>query len=73
MIVIESKPMLFESYQMVFEKCFKNNIEEQMISRISGDEWHCLWLQGSFNLLIRKQRANYIAVIFLCILKFFSL
>ena len=36
-IVLESKPTLFGSYQMVFEGCFENNAGEQMISRISGE------------------------------------
>ena len=36
-IVLESEPTLSGSYQMVFEGCFKNNVEEQMMSHISGD------------------------------------
>ena len=71
-IVLESEPMLSGSYQMVFEGCFKNNAEEQMMSRISGDEGHRLWLQGPFNLLTRERRANYVAAIILCILEFLS-
>ena len=39
---------------MVFEECFENNAEEQMVSRISGDGGHRLWLQGPFNLLTRE-------------------
>ena len=57
---------------MVFEGCFKNNAEEQMVSRISGDEGHQLWLQGPFNLLTKKRRANYVAAILLYILEFLS-
>ena len=53
-IVLESEPMLSGSYQMVFEGCFENNAEEQMVSRISGDRGHRLWLQGPFNLLTRE-------------------
>ena len=64
--------MLSGSYQMVFEGCFENNTEEQMVSRISGDEGHCLWLQGPFNLLTKEQRTNYVAAILLHILKFLS-
>ena len=41
-IVLESKPMLSGSYQMVFEGCFKSNVEEQMVSRISSDGGHRL-------------------------------
>ena len=57
---------------MVFDGCFENNAEEQMVSRISGDGGHRFWLQGPFNLLTREQRANYIAAIFLRILEFLS-
>ena len=57
-IVLESKPTLSGSYQMVFEGCFENNAGEQMVSRISGDRGHRLWFQGPFNLLTRKRRTN---------------
>ena len=72
-IVLESEPMLSRSYQMMFEGCFDNNADKQMVSRISGDEGHRLWLQGSLNLLTRERRANYIAAIFLRILEFLSI
>ena len=71
-IVLESKPTLSGSYQMIFEGCFENNVEEQMVSRISGDGGHRLWLQRPFNLLTRERRANYVAAILLCILEFLS-
>ena len=58
---------------MVFEGCFENNVEKQMVSRISSDEGHRFWLQGPFNLLTREQRANYVTAILLCILEFLSL
>ena len=48
---------------MVFEGCFENNAEEQMVSRISDHERHCLWLQGPLNLLTREQRTNYVIAI----------
>ena len=54
---------------MVFERCFENNVEEQMVGRIFGDGGYYLWLQGPLNLLTRKQRANYIVAILLYILK----
>ena len=57
---------------MVFEGCFENKGGEQMVSRISGDGYHRLWLQGPFNLLTRERRANYVATIFQCILEFLS-
>ena len=50
-IVLESEPTLSGSYQMIFERCFENNVEEQMVSHISGDGSHRLWLQRPFNLL----------------------
>ena len=50
---------------MVFEWCFENNVEEQMVSRIYGDGGHRLWLQRPLNLLTREQRTNYIVVILL--------
>ena len=71
-IVLESEPTLSGSYQMIFEGCFENNAEEQMVSRISGDGGHCLWLQGPFNLLTRERKASYVAAILLRILEFLS-
>ena len=72
-IMLESEPMFSRSYQMVFEGCFQNNPEKQIVSRISGDRGHRLWLQGPFNLLIRERRANYVAAILLRILEFLSI
>ena len=57
-IVLESEPTLSGSYQMVFEGCFENNVGEQMVSHISGDGGHRVWLQGPFNLLTREQRVG---------------
>ena len=70
--MLESEPTLSESYQMVFEGCFENNAREQMVSRISGNRGHRLWLQEPFNLLTKERRANYIAAILLGILEFRS-
>ena len=64
--------MLFGSYQMVFEECFENNAEVQMVSRNFGDGGHRLWLQGPFNLLTRERNTNYVVAIFLHILEFLS-
>ena len=71
-IVLESEPILFKSYQMVFEGCFENNTEEQMVSHISGDGGHRLWFQGSLILLIKERRTNYVVAMLLCILEFLS-
>ena len=70
--MLESEPTLSESYQMIFEECFENNAGEKMVSRISDDGGHRLWLQGPFNLLTKERRANYIAAILLRILEFLS-
>jgi len=48
-IVLESKSMLSENYQMVFKGCFENNGEEQMVSRIFSEVGQRLWLQGPLN------------------------
>ena len=58
---------------MVFEGCFENNIGEQIVSHISDDESHRLWLQGPFNLLTEEQRTNYVAAILLRFLEFLSI
>ena len=57
---------------MIFEGCFENNVEEQMLSHISGNGVHCVWLQRPFNLLTREQKTNYIVAILLRILDFLS-
>ena len=49
-IMLEAEPTLSGSYQMVFERCFENSAGEQMVSCISGDGGHRLWLQRPFNL-----------------------
>ena len=72
-IMLEFEPTLSRSYQMVFEGCFENNAREQMVSCISGDGGHHLWLQRPFNLLTRERRANYVAAILLRILEFLSI
>ena len=71
--MLESEPTLSGSYQIVFEGCFENNAEEQMVSHISDDGGHRLWLQGPFNLLTRERRANYVAAVLLRILEFSSI
>ena len=73
MIILEYETMLFASYQMVFEGYFENNIKKQMVSRISDNGGHRLWLQGPLYLFTKEQRTNYIIVIFLCILEFLSI
>ena len=57
---------------MVFEGCFEINAREQMMSCISDDGGHRLWLQRLFNLLTKERMTNYVAAILLCILEFLS-
>jgi hypothetical protein len=71
-IVLESEPTLSRGYQMIFEGCFENNNEEQMVTRFSSEIGHRFWLQGPLNVLTRERRANYIATILLRILEFLS-
>ena len=70
--MLEFEPTLSRNYQMVFEGYFENNAKQQMVSRISGDRNHHLWLQGPFNLLTRERRTNYVAAVLLRILEFLS-
>jgi hypothetical protein len=41
-----------------------------MVTRLSDDIGHCLWLQGPLNYLGGERRANYIAEVFRHILEF---
>jgi hypothetical protein len=41
-----------------------------MVTRVSSEVGHRLWLQGSLNHLSRERRSNYIASILLRILEF---
>jgi hypothetical protein len=38
--------MLVGGHQAVFEGCFQNTNEGQMVSRLSDEVCHRLWLQG---------------------------
>ncbi|KAG0570940.1 hypothetical protein KC19_6G199200 [Ceratodon purpureus] len=71
-IVLESEPTLSGNYQMVFEGCFENNNEGQMVSHISSEVGHRFWLQGQLNLLTRERRASFIAAVILRILEFLN-
>jgi hypothetical protein len=69
-IVLEAEAMFIEDYQVVFEGCFQNTNEGQMISHLSIEIGHYLWLQGPLNHLGGEQRANYIVAIFRKFLEF---
>jgi hypothetical protein len=62
--------MLIEGHQVVFEGCFQNTNEGQMVSRLSDEVGHRLWFQGPLNHLGSERRTSYIAAIFRKILEF---
>jgi hypothetical protein len=62
--------MLVEGHQVVFERCFENTNVGHMMTRLSDDIDHRLWLQGLLNHLGSKRRANYIADMLRRILEF---
>jgi hypothetical protein len=45
-IVLEAEAMLVEGHQVVFEGCFENTNVSHMVTRLSDDIGHRLWLQG---------------------------
>ena len=69
-IVLESEPTLFGGHQMLFEGCFVNSNESQMVSRISSEVGHRLWLQGPLNHLHSDRKAEFTAEVLLRILEF---
>jgi hypothetical protein len=62
--------MLIGGHQVVFKRCFQNTNEGQMVSHLSDDVGHHLWLRGPLNHLGGKRRASYITVILRKILEF---
>ena len=69
-IVLESEALLIDDHQVVFEKSFQNNNEVQMVTQLSDDIGHRLYLQGSLNHLGSERRANYTASVLHQILEF---
>jgi hypothetical protein len=57
-------------HQVVFERCFQNTNEGQMVSRLFNEVDHHLWLQGPFIHLSSERRTNYIIAILRKILEF---
>jgi hypothetical protein len=49
---------------VVFERCFENTNEGQIVNRFSNEVGHHIWLQGPFNHLSREWKANYIVAVF---------
>jgi hypothetical protein len=62
--------MLVGGHQVVFEECFQNTNEDHMVSRLSTEIGHQLWLQGPLNHLGGERRATYITVVLCQILGF---
>jgi hypothetical protein len=62
--------MLIRGHQVVFEGCFQNTNEDQMMSRLFNKIGHHFWLQGPLNYLGGKRRASYIAAVLRQILEF---
>jgi hypothetical protein len=50
-IILEIEAMFIVGHQVVFEGCFQNTNEGQMVSCLSNDVGHRLWLQSSLNYL----------------------
>jgi hypothetical protein len=69
-IVLEAEVMLIEGHQVIFEGCFKNTNAGHMVTRLSDNIGHRLWLQGPLNHLGGECRANYIAEVLRRILEF---
>ena len=62
-IVLESKALLIDDYQVVFKENFENNNEVQTATQLSDNIEHYLYLQGSLNHLDNEWRASYIALV----------
>jgi hypothetical protein len=62
--------MFIKGHQVVFEDCFQNTNESQMVSHLSDEVGHRLWLQGPLNYLSGKRLVNYIAAVLCQILEF---
>jgi hypothetical protein len=63
-IILEPEAMLIEGHQVVFERCFQNINEGQMVSRLFDKIGHCLWFQSLLNHLGSDWWASYIAAVF---------
>jgi hypothetical protein len=61
--------MFIGGYQVVFEGCFKNTNNGQIVSYFSNEVGHRFWLQSPLNHLNGEQRTNYIVVVLYQILE----
>jgi hypothetical protein len=76
-IILEAETIFIGGYQVVFEECFQNTNEGQIVSRLFDEVDHRLWLQSPLNQLSGERRASYIIAILckiqeFCIYKPFS-
>jgi hypothetical protein len=69
-IVLEAEAMFIGGNQVVFEECFENTNAGHMVTRLSDDIGHHLWLKKPLNHLGGERRANYIVEILRRILEF---
>ena len=69
-IVLESKALLIDGHQVVFEGISENNNEVQTVTRLSDDIGHRFYLQGPLNHLGSERMASYIASVLCQILEF---
>jgi hypothetical protein len=69
-IILDVEAMFIGGHQVVFEECFQNTNEGQMVSHLFDKIGHRLWLQGPLNHLGNERRANYIGAILRKILDF---
>jgi hypothetical protein len=69
-IILEAEAILIGGHQVIFEGCFQNTNEGQMVSRLSNEVGHHFWLQGLLNYLGGERRASYNLTILRKILKF---
>ena len=52
--VLNIKVLYIEGYQVIFEGCFQNTDQDQMVNYFFNKVDHCLLLQGPLNLLNRE-------------------
>jgi hypothetical protein len=69
-IILEAQAMLVGGHRVMFEGCFQNTNEGHMVSRLSDEIGHRLWLQGPLNHLGGERRATYIVAVLRHILEF---
>ena len=69
-IVLESEALLIHGHQVIFERSFENNNEVQIVTRLSDNIGHRLYLQGPLNHLGSERRASYITLVLHQILEF---